>query len=263
MKNLLSIGEVSKLKGVSVKSLRYYDELGVLPPAYINTETGYRYYSLKQLVIIDLIIVCIDLDIPLKQFKEYIDQDKNINVSKILIEGKKLVAEKMKKLQGNVDFLSKITKLMENDNNSVAQKGEFTKKCKQRKFLVADFNYTDENMDDYIRKTAMIYKQCKELKLKDEINQGILYEYKDGKMFAKVFVEISSNNCNAKNIMTIQGGEFTCKIVNIYEAKENAKTFLQSNEMSQGDVVIYREIFDIKLNINSVDMERQKLVKAY
>ena len=38
--DLLSIGEVANLKGVSVKALRYYERVGVLRPAYVNPETG-------------------------------------------------------------------------------------------------------------------------------------------------------------------------------------------------------------------------------
>ena len=45
--DLLSIGEVSHLKGVGVKALRYYERIGVLRPAYVNPETGYRYYAMR------------------------------------------------------------------------------------------------------------------------------------------------------------------------------------------------------------------------
>ena len=71
MKGLLSIGKVSKLKNVSIKSLRYYDEIGILKPAFINTETGYRYYLANQLFIIDAISLCLELGIPLKDLDSY------------------------------------------------------------------------------------------------------------------------------------------------------------------------------------------------
>lgn len=64
MENLLSIGEVAKIRNVNVQSLRYYEKLGILIPAYINPETGYRYYSLEQIMILDTIILCVDLGIP-------------------------------------------------------------------------------------------------------------------------------------------------------------------------------------------------------
>ncbi|MNK29468.1 Multidrug-efflux transporter 1 regulator [compost metagenome] len=46
---MLSIGEFSKMCGVSTKTLRYYDEIGLINPEEINPENGYRYYSIRQL----------------------------------------------------------------------------------------------------------------------------------------------------------------------------------------------------------------------
>jgi len=46
---LLSIGEFSKICELSTKTLRYYDEIGLIHPDEINPENGYRYYSIRQL----------------------------------------------------------------------------------------------------------------------------------------------------------------------------------------------------------------------
>lgn len=46
---MLSIGEFSKICGVSKKTLRYYDEIGLIYPDEINPQNSYRYYSLEQL----------------------------------------------------------------------------------------------------------------------------------------------------------------------------------------------------------------------
>ncbi|MEH6890506.1 MerR family transcriptional regulator [Bacillus sp. JJ864] len=46
---MLSIGEFSKICEVSTKTLRYYDEIGLIHPDEINPENGYRYYSIGQL----------------------------------------------------------------------------------------------------------------------------------------------------------------------------------------------------------------------
>jgi DNA-binding transcriptional MerR regulator/effector-binding domain-containing protein len=46
---LLSIGDFSKICEVSTKTLRYYDEIGLITPDEINPENGYRYYSIRQL----------------------------------------------------------------------------------------------------------------------------------------------------------------------------------------------------------------------
>ncbi len=46
---MLTIGEFSKICRVSTKTLRYYDEIGLLKPMQVNNETGYRYYETTQL----------------------------------------------------------------------------------------------------------------------------------------------------------------------------------------------------------------------
>ena len=46
--NLYSIGEAAEILGISVQTLRYYDKIKLLEPAYTNPNTGYRYYSYIQ-----------------------------------------------------------------------------------------------------------------------------------------------------------------------------------------------------------------------
>ena len=46
---MLKIGEFSKFSRVSVKTLRYYDEIGLLNPLKVDELSGYRYYSVEQL----------------------------------------------------------------------------------------------------------------------------------------------------------------------------------------------------------------------
>ncbi len=55
MEDLYPIGKVAKIMGVSVQTLRYYSNIGLISPAYINPTTGYRYYSVDQLHFIDRI----------------------------------------------------------------------------------------------------------------------------------------------------------------------------------------------------------------
>ena len=54
-KRFYSIGEFSKIMGVSVQTLRYYSSLGLVTPQYTNPNTGYRYYTSDQFYFIDKI----------------------------------------------------------------------------------------------------------------------------------------------------------------------------------------------------------------
>lgn len=49
---MLSIGEFSKISQITTKTLRYYDEIGLLKPVQVNPISGYRYYKVEQLKVV-------------------------------------------------------------------------------------------------------------------------------------------------------------------------------------------------------------------
>ena len=67
---MLKIGEFSKLSRVSIRSLRRYDEAGLLAPASIDSFTGYRYYSERQLPVANRIRALRDMGFPLAAVRE-------------------------------------------------------------------------------------------------------------------------------------------------------------------------------------------------
>ena len=69
---LFSIGKLSTLTGVHIQSLRYYEELGILKPAYVDPQSGYRYYNFQHMRIVEAIQYCVELDIPLRQFRDFL-----------------------------------------------------------------------------------------------------------------------------------------------------------------------------------------------
>ena len=70
---MLTIGEFSKICSVTTKTLRYYDEIGLLKPAIINQNNGYRYYDDKQLETMLLINRLKHYTFSLEQIQEILD----------------------------------------------------------------------------------------------------------------------------------------------------------------------------------------------
>jgi effector-binding domain-containing protein len=64
---MLKIGDFSKFARVSIKTRRYYDEIGLLKPAQVDKFTGYRYYSVDQLSRLNRIIGLKDLGLSLEE----------------------------------------------------------------------------------------------------------------------------------------------------------------------------------------------------
>lgn len=67
MKNLLPIGRFSQITRLSIRMLRHYDELGVLKPALVDADSGYRYYSLAQATDAEKIRLLRSLEMPLEE----------------------------------------------------------------------------------------------------------------------------------------------------------------------------------------------------
>ena len=72
---MFKIGDFSKLSQVSVKTLRYYDEIGLLRPSEIDRFTGYRYYTAGQLSRLNRILLLKDLGLSLDQIGRLLESD--------------------------------------------------------------------------------------------------------------------------------------------------------------------------------------------
>jgi DNA-binding transcriptional MerR regulator len=72
---MIKIGYFSRISQVPVKTLRYYDEMGLLKPVEVDRFTGYRYYSLEQLTRLNRILALKDLGFSLDQISRVLIQD--------------------------------------------------------------------------------------------------------------------------------------------------------------------------------------------
>lgn len=78
---MYGIGTVARLAQVSVRTLRHYDDLGLLKPAYVDPVTGYRHYTPEQVLRLHRILVLRDLGVPLSEIGRLIDD--NVTVEQL------------------------------------------------------------------------------------------------------------------------------------------------------------------------------------
>jgi DNA-binding transcriptional MerR regulator len=72
---VLKIGDFARIGQVSIATLRYYDQYGLLKPTTLDPETGYRYYTLDQLPRLNRILALKDLGFPLEQIAQFLAND--------------------------------------------------------------------------------------------------------------------------------------------------------------------------------------------
>lgn len=101
----LKIKEVAKLTGITVRTLRYYDEIGLLPPSE-TTDAGYRLYNADALDTLQQILFFRELDFPLNKIKE-IMANPAYDKLQALTKHKELLLKKRQRLSGLIELVDK------------------------------------------------------------------------------------------------------------------------------------------------------------
>lgn len=103
-----TVKEVSKLTGVSVRTLHHYDAIGLLKPAK-TTEAGYRLYDDAALSRLQTILFYRELQFPLKEIREILDSD-HFDASEALAQQIKLLELQQAHLGELINYARKIQK---------------------------------------------------------------------------------------------------------------------------------------------------------
>src|SRR5271167_3927656 len=72
---MFRIGEFAQIAQVSSRQLRFYDQLGLLQPAHTDRQTGYRYYSIRQLPRLNSILALKELGLSLEQIGPLLEKE--------------------------------------------------------------------------------------------------------------------------------------------------------------------------------------------
>lgn len=177
-----TVKEISDLTGISVRTLHYYDEIGLLKPTG-KSEAGYRLYDDKALERLQQILFFREFDIPLKEIKAVMDNPALERNQILQMQRKMLVAkkERMEYLIANID--------------SILSGGQFMDfKVFNKTELESMYNTMVENMTD-------------------DQAAAFLKQYGDLKTWKEKFIENASTEAAQQNFQ---------KIVEWYNGKEKA-----------------------------------------
>lgn len=105
----MQIKEFAEATGVSVRTLHYYDEIGLLRPAFIDENTSYRYYDEASLLRMQEILFYRELDFSLKSIIDILSSP-NYDKNEVLKEQKKLLMLKKERLERLILAIDSSTK---------------------------------------------------------------------------------------------------------------------------------------------------------
>ena len=173
----MQIKEFADFTGVSVRTLHYYDEIGLLVPASVDGFTGYRYYDENSLLRMQEILFYRELDFSLKSIGEILSSP-NYDKNKALKEQKHLLTlkkERLERLISAIDGAVKGKNVMKAFDNSEFEKHKAEAKEKwgqtpaykehaekTKHYTKEKWNSLAEGMNDILAEFAVCMKKGEE-----------------------------------------------------------------------------------------------------
>lgn len=253
MKKYFSIGETAKINNVSIQALRLYDRMGLLKPAYVDSDNNYRYYTIDQFIYLDLIKYANHIGAPLKELSN-ITQNKDVVTLLSFIKKQQVIVEK------EIIRLKNISSAIGHIEDKIKYALEFEKtneiyfrKIEKRFIIDIPFNKKDQESDFEIklRKMDKIMEQ-NDIMFEGEsgyfiysdlfLNEGIL-------SYKSAYSTLCTPNIENKkvDIKEIQGGDFIC-IAYLDKEREMAvnklRKYIKENNIKPAGIILETQLFN-------------------
>lgn len=207
-----TVKDVSEITGISIRTLRYYDEIGLLKPTKL-TEAGYRLYDNKAVEKLQEIMFFRELEIPLIDIKKIMDNP-NYDKEQALLTQKSLLEQKRNRLNGTIELITDVMKGVNTmsfgafSNEEVQKMVNHTLECMSK-----------ESLDKLVEEYGSIEK-CKEHLASGFANeQAIVDLLKWYGSKEKAMEAVMQSTGNAEEI--VQGQDKNAKIYELFmEAKK-------------------------------------------
>jgi DNA-binding transcriptional MerR regulator len=140
-----TVREVSKITDISVRTLHYYDEIGLLKPT-LCSEAGYRLYDDKALETLQQILFFKELDMPLKDIKSIL-QNPHFDKDKTLLSQKNILQLKKERLERLIRLIDDIVK-----GENIMSFQEFSKEDVEELFQTVLANMNEDQFQVFEKK---------------------------------------------------------------------------------------------------------------
>lgn len=184
--NYFTTGEFAKLCHVKKQTLFHYDDIGLFSPEIIR-ENGYRYYSYQQIEVFEIISMLKELDMPLKEIKQYLDTRTPESLIQLLHEKQNEVENKIKELEWIKNYIITKTDITEEGLHAATERVSYVK-MPEEYLITTDYSGKpdDKSMAAAITKhynychdlgLYMIHSIGSTIRTSDMPTSGIYYSY--------------------------------------------------------------------------------------
>ena len=217
---MMTVNEVSRLTGVSIRTLHYYDTIGLLHPSQV-TESKYRLYDDTALERLQQILLFRELEFPLKEIKTILDS-KDFDRGKALEQQIELLTLKKEHLENLITFAREIrtngVKKLDFEAFDTKKIDEYTKQAKERwgqtreyqEFEQKNENRSTEDMKHISQELRELFAEFGQLKERNPVSEKVQKKVKNLQNFiSEHFYTCTPEILKSLGEMYAAGGEFT------------------------------------------------------
>lgn len=206
MKKIFSIGEAAEKVGVTSETLRHYDRIGLVKPSQKDEWTNYRYYTAKDIVLLNTVRALQQMDLPLKKIKEVLEYDDIGKIIDFLNETEKRADEKIALLKESKAMIQRARENYERKPRITVSDDFFIERFPEQVILLSDTLETPtvDNLWNYLEH---YYNKVGKHKDKFEFEDvaGVYTENGRSRLFA-VCVKYEPIN----GLITLPKGDYLC-----------------------------------------------------
>lgn len=250
-RHLYTIGEISKIKNITTKALRFYDDIGLLKPHWVDPENQYRYYHPDQLMHIDIIKAARNLEISPNELVPLFVRHDSAGLADLLQTQREKALEKLQKLQNVITGIDHIRNNLMIAEKSILCTSVYTREIPKRHVLVTPWN---EGMDPQtiIKAFSALDILVDELGGIATYESGFLYKISEGGTWPDKLYTVVASPAESEQSGIIPAGTYLCVCFTEENAEERQNLlnkYIAVHELMPLDIVqaeLLTDLFNTK-----------------
>lgn len=265
---LVSIGKMAENNHVTIATLRLYDKLGLFKPRWVDPDTGYRYYDLRQNARLDMIAYMKELGMSLTEIQEVFRQEDITLIEDILSRKNEQLHAQMRMLQARHDAVERAIASIERYRKSPAT-GTMALEYIDRRHIwgiPCAENFYDKGLGSYesalsALRAALTGRQVQQVHTY-HIGTSIRCDHFDaGRMIAdRIFIFIHRHDAvQLNNISRLDSGMYACIYLDDYDQEIGGARQLRAYCAAHGYRVAGDYICEVMTEFNVFDAPQRSM----
>lgn len=254
MRKYLTIGEVSEMMKISPRTLRYYDKIGILKPAYSDPKGGRdKFYSYGQLEALTIIMLCSEMGLSTKEMRGIAAQQGPNTFNYLMEQGVKLAKEKIETLRNTMLQIESFNEQVERIKRSNATKGIYRRIFETRCVAIMPCGESD-TAEELDRKSTELYTKAAEKGIALSYHGGVVGISNGESIGWFVYLETLEDTEDDDLILHLPQGSYDCRIVPYAESRAAyiaGTCSAEGYDFKKGSVVIFSELYDYHSSVDN------------